>query len=170
VGRASGRPWSIPQSWRTPFAYSNDLASLLTNQLTKFTTYNHHQLAGQVANLDFWISEARHCLDVLDGHRSRFERLKAAEAAYVAAHDTREFQLDDPREYALENSQRIAPLRPRHDQERLQSRQQMCEAAYRFLLRCFRDGLLDESKLRQLCERLNIGVETRDLVRPSGAP
>jgi hypothetical protein len=51
---------------------------LVTAQLAKFATLNRHQLAGQVANLDFWLAEARHWLDVIDGYRPRFERLKAA--------------------------------------------------------------------------------------------
>jgi hypothetical protein len=42
--------------------YSSDIAMLLAEQLAKFATLNRHQLAGQVANIDFWLGEVRHCL------------------------------------------------------------------------------------------------------------
>lgn len=167
MGRASGRPLSIPQSRRTPFAYTTDLARLLTRQLTKFTTLNRHQLAGQVANLDFWLAEARHCLDVLDGYQGRFERMKAAEAAYVAAHDTREFQLNDRHYGHRDITRTVSQSRRTSDAQRTQARHELCEACYRFLLRCFREGQLDESRLRQACEPLGVGVESRDLTSPA---
>ncbi len=48
-------------------AYSSDITKILTDQITKFVTLNRHQLAGHVANLDFWTGEVRHCLNVIDG-------------------------------------------------------------------------------------------------------
>jgi hypothetical protein len=48
-------------------AYSSDITKTLTLQIRKFVTLNRHQLAGQVANLDFWLAKVRHCLDVIDG-------------------------------------------------------------------------------------------------------
>ena len=77
-------------------AYSSELTDLLTAQLKRFASLNRHQLAGHVANLDFWLGEARHCLDVIDGYWPRFRRLKAAQAAHVAGHGTIEYHLDDP--------------------------------------------------------------------------
>jgi hypothetical protein len=77
-------------------AYSSEIAKILTDQIAKFATLNRHQLVGHVANLDFWTAEVRHGLDVLDGYKARFERLKAAQARYVSEHGTVEFLLDDP--------------------------------------------------------------------------
>ena len=53
-------------------AYSTDLADLLAAQLTRFVSLNRHQLAGQVANLGFWIAEVAHCFEVIDRYGERF--------------------------------------------------------------------------------------------------
>jgi hypothetical protein len=144
--------------WRTAFAYSSDLANLLTGQLTKFTTLNRHQLAGQVANLDFWLAEARHSLEVLDGYPFRFELLRAAQTEYVQQHHTIDFCLDDP----YLKSTAAKPIRIR-DEDRSGPRRELCDAVYRMLLRCFRERLIDESRLRRACAALEIGVESRDI-------
>jgi hypothetical protein len=62
-------------------SYSSQIADLLAAQLTKFVTLHRHQLAGQAANLDFWLVEIRHSLAMIDGYRERFERMKAAQEA-----------------------------------------------------------------------------------------
>jgi hypothetical protein len=77
-------------------AYSSDIAKTLTEQLTRFVSLNRHQLAGQVTNLDFWMAEVRHCLEVIDGYGRRFNRLKNGQAQHVAEHHTIEFDLWDP--------------------------------------------------------------------------
>ena len=59
--------------------YSCDIANLLAGQLEKFVTLNRYQLAGHVPNLEFWLAEVRHCLEVVDGYGPRFECLKAAQ-------------------------------------------------------------------------------------------
>jgi len=143
----------------SPFAYSIDLANLLTAQLTKFTTLNRHQLAGHVANLDFWLAEARHALEVLDGYQVRFDRLKAAQTQYASCHQTTEFSHDDP---CCTKQHASVPKRIPGD-ERSRPRRQLCDAVYRFLVRCFRERLIDETRLLEACELLKISVESRDL-------
>jgi hypothetical protein len=63
-------------------AYSSDITKTLTAQITKFVTLNRHQLAGHVANLDFWVAEDRHCLDVIDGYDRRFEQMKTGQTKH----------------------------------------------------------------------------------------
>src|SRR5579883_2221961 len=77
-------------------SFSTKLAKLVADQLARFVTLNRHQLAGQVANLDFWLDQVRHGLAVVDGYGRRFQRLKAAEAKHVAEHHTTAFEFDDP--------------------------------------------------------------------------
>ena len=60
-------------------SFSTKLAKLVADQLARFVTLNRHQLAGQVANLDFWLDQVRHGLAVVDGYGRRFQRLKAAD-------------------------------------------------------------------------------------------
>lgn len=77
-------------------SFSTDMAKLVTGQVSRFVTLNRHQLAGHVANLDFWLTEVRHCLQVIDGYGKRFRLLKTAQEKHVAEHHTIEFDLDDP--------------------------------------------------------------------------
>jgi hypothetical protein len=144
-------------------AYSSELADLVAAQLRRFATLNRHQLAGHVANLDFWLAEARHCLDVIDGYWTRFQRMKAAQAAHVARHGTVEFRPDDP----CCTTTGAIPPKPLPDAELVEPRRAVCEAAYRFLVRCFHENLIDEATLRRGCEGLEISVETTDVKRRS---
>jgi hypothetical protein len=140
-------------------AYSTDIAKILTDQLTKFTTLNRHQLAGQAANLDFWLAEVRHCLDVIDGYARRFDRMKKAQGKHVSLHHTVEFDLDEPCDI---RDTAAPPTRVPH-RELQGSRRDLCEATYRLLLRCFKEGLMDASAVRRDCDRLGIGVDAADL-------
>ena len=62
-------------------SYSTELAKILTNNLTRFATLNVHQLAGHAANLDFWLAEARRCIEIIDGYATRFATMKEASLA-----------------------------------------------------------------------------------------
>jgi len=144
-------------------SYSSEITKILTDQITKFTTLNRHQLAGQVANLDFWVAEVGHCLDVLDGYHHRFEQMRDAQTRYVSEHGTVEYQLEDPR-----HTQIKAPPPMRVSAAELgEARRHLCDATYRFLVRCFNEGRIDESTLRRTCDSLDLGIEAKDLRRRS---
>jgi hypothetical protein len=142
-------------------SYSIEIGNILTDQLRRFATRNRHQLVGHVANLDFWVAEVRHCLDVLDGYTARFERMKAAQEEYVSEHGTIEYDLNDP---CCIWGRAAAPART-PAAERKKARGSLCEATYRFLVRCFREGMIDEAVLRRNCNTLGIGIEATDLKR-----
>lgn len=109
-------------------AYSTDIAKLLNDQLVKFTTLNRHQLAGHVANLEFWILEVRHCLNVLDGYPKRFDQLKYAQMRYASEHKTIEYEFDEPDVF------RESPLPPKRvpQGEIREARRSLCDATRRF--------------------------------------
>lgn len=140
-------------------AYSSDISKTLTDQIKKFATLNRHQLVGQLANLDFWAAEVRHCLEVIDGYGHRFEQMKAAQMKFVADHGTVMFDLDDP----CCTRASAAPPRRVPSQELGEARRQLGDAFYRFLVRCLHEGLIDERALRRVCGTLDIGVESSDL-------
>jgi hypothetical protein len=144
-------------------AYSQDIAKILTDQVTKFATLNRHQLVGHLSNLDFWTAEVLHCLEVIDGYSRRFEQMKAAQVKYVADHGTVEFSPEDP----CCTRASAAPPRRIPSQEFGEARRLLCDAFYRFLIRCFNEGLLDEGSLRRTCHKLGIGVESSDVRRRS---
>jgi hypothetical protein len=140
-------------------SFSSDMANLVTEQLSRFVTLNRHQLAGQVANLDFWLAQVRHCQQVIDGYPKRFDRLKAAQGRYAANHHTTEFEFHDP----CCTGRPVAPPRRVPDGELRDARRSLCDAAYRFLVRCFHEGFIEESVLRSACDDLGIGIAAADL-------
>src|SRR5438046_30269 len=71
-----------------PMSFSENLTKVVTDQVARFVTLNRHQLAGHVANLEFWLDQVRHALAVIDGYQERFRQLKAGQAEYVAQHQT----------------------------------------------------------------------------------
>ncbi len=77
-------------------SFSENMAKVVADQLARFVTLNTHQLAGHVANLDFWVSQARHALEVIDGYEPRFRQLKAAQDQYVAEHRTENLSAQRP--------------------------------------------------------------------------
>ena len=66
-------------------SFSTDMAKLVADQLSRFVTLRPHQLAGQAANLDFWLAQVRHALSVIDGYGVRFIRLHAAQEQHVTS-------------------------------------------------------------------------------------
>lgn len=127
-------------------AYSADVAKLLTDRLTKLTTLNRHQLAGQGANLDFWLSEVEHALAIIDGHPARFARMRRAQTGHA-----REFQ-------SHELDSKLLKRVP--DAEFRDARQALSQATVRFLARCATEGLVDESTAHRESERLGIGADS----------
>lgn len=146
-------------------AYVAEISKALTNTVSGFATLNAYQLAGQTANLDFWLDEVTHCLEVIDGYDHRFEKLQNAQTAYVAARKTVTFppgELFDPAEPPTFDSPR--PLRrgvKTIELKRLGTELQ--EATYCLLIRCYNDGLIDREALRRAAERVGIPVNERDL-------
>jgi hypothetical protein len=101
----------------------------------------------------------RHCLDVIDGYNLRYQRMKEAQTKHTSEHRTVEFRLEDP------CCTRMAAPPPRRvpDSELQDVRRPLCDAMYRFLVRCFKEELIDEGLLRRTCDGLGVGVETNDL-------
>ncbi len=122
-------------------AYSIDIAKVLTDQVAKFVTLNRYQLAGHVANLDFWLAEVRHSLDVINGYGPRFEGMKAAQAKHVAEHATIEFHFVDP----CCTQERPGPPRRVPSRDLNEAGRFLRDATYRFLLRCYNEGLIEEA-------------------------
>jgi hypothetical protein len=139
-------------------SFSTDLATLVANQLTRFVTLNPHQLAGQVANLDFWLAQVRHALDTLEGYGVRFVRMDGAQQQYVAAHGTtvssKPFIDVDPVNVAPPPPRRI----PHHVLNK--ARRELLDAAGRFLRRCRDEGMISEAELAAACREVGLDRDT----------
>ena len=149
-------------------AYIIDQASAVAAMLEKFTTAHAYQVAGQFANLEFWLGETIHALDALERYHERFERLSEAQREWVGAHNVVvgsfcpacKGQCEFEPELKRPSAPSRIPSSVRNDAVR-----RLRDAVYYFLLRCFRMQLIDESTLRNVCVRVGTSVEARDLSR-----
>src|SRR5262245_51946331 len=128
------------------------MAKLVTDQLSRFVTLNRHQLAGHVANLDFWLAQVRHALAVIDGYGPRFVRMEAVQEDYVAAHGTTLSEVEP----AGIRERKPHPPRRVPERELRTARQALVKAASRFLERCRRESLISDQQLFEACRGLDI--------------
>ena len=147
-------------------AYTIKIAATLTQTLASIVTLNPHQLAGHVANLDFWLAEVRHCIAVIDGYRKRFEARKASEVNYVAEKRTTKFP------YRCEGfcevcaqGESASPPKGIPDAELREALRMLRDAAYRLLVRCYTIGFIDEVRFRQAGDSVGTGIDVSDLKR-----
>ena len=149
-------------------AFINDRADAVASMLEKFTTAHAYQVAGQYANIDFWIAETLHALDALADYENRFDRLSAAQRKWVDAHDVVVGSYCPMCGGQCEFDPDLRPPRPPTkipSKGRNDSSRRLKDAFYFFILRCYRMNLVDESTLRDTCTRVGTSVEARDLVR-----
>jgi hypothetical protein len=132
----------------------------------KFVTLNNHQIAGHVANLDFWKLQTTNALDALDGYSKRQMARERAQKKYINEHDTvTEEQLMLQREFPEYKPIRVAPDRHRIDSETLQTkRREVVDAFYRFLLRCHKVEFISREEAKQELNDLGIGIEPGDFL------
>jgi hypothetical protein len=138
-------------------SFSTEMAGLVANQLSRFITLNRHQLAGQVANLDFWLAQVRHALSVIDNYGVRFIQMHATQEQYVAAHGTTEFALGTD---CFPTQKKASPPRRVPDRELQKARRALIEATSRFLERCRHEEMISEAQLVSAHESL--GIEPKD--------
>lgn len=151
--------------------YTIERAELLTAQLRRFHHGRAHHLAGQFANLEFWMTEVEQALATLDGHSDRFERLRGAQAAWVEAHKTQvpvhgfcgicggRCEFDDGKTQTPRAPKRLATT------EKTEARRALIDATYHLLARFFRMGLIDEVAVRANCDRIGTSIDPADLHR-----
>jgi hypothetical protein len=133
-------------------SYVEAISKPLIQTLDHASALPVNQLAGHAANLDFWVSEAKHCLAVTDGYQDRFGRLRAGQAEYEKQHNTRP---------------NASPIRRgTKDQARQELRQSVSKAIERFLSRCSREHLLSERSLEAAFSELGIGEQAESQAAP----
>lgn len=123
-------------------AYVEGICAPLIETLIHSASLPVNQLAGHASNVDFWVSEAIHCLAVIDGYQKRFVRLRA---------DQEEFEKKHSLAKTAPPLQRSAKHRQRQE-----LRHAVCEAIKRFLARCQREGLLTQTDLKTNLASLGI--------------
>ena len=66
--------------------YLEETCGALTRVLNHACQLHAHRLAGYAANMDFWMAEVRHCLDLVAGYGPRFDKLKKATKEFGERH------------------------------------------------------------------------------------
>jgi len=134
-------------------SFSTELAKLVTDQLSRLVTLKSYQLAGQVANLDFWLSHVRNALATIDGYGVRFVRMNGGQEQYIATHGPPEFTHKD--DWHTTTEKVIAPRRV-PDRELRKARRELMESVIRFLKCCHQEGLLTDSQHSTYCTEFRI--------------
>jgi hypothetical protein len=145
--------------------YTTERANLIAGQLERLATYNAHELAGQLPNLEFWLAEATHALAVIEDYPQRFARLHDAQVRWVDSHGTRVT-------FGYCNycggpccSDPVKPAAPRRisSSEIDAARRAVRDGVYHLLLRLLRAGWIDEARVRAGCDQVGTSVDLNDL-------
>ena len=139
---AALRPQPKTSLARPRVSYIGGICAPLVKTLEHSAGLPVHQLAGHAANVDFWVSETKHCLAVIDGYQKRFERLRAGQAEYEKRHNL------------VGKTPRIQ--RGATHTARLERRRLVCQAIEKFLNRCYQEGLLSKNELNMRLHSLGI--------------
>jgi hypothetical protein len=126
---------------------------LVADQIERFAKLRNYHLAGHLPNLDFWLSQVRNALAVLDGYGFRFENMKAAQNEYVRQHQIRIPNRIDPLLMDIPSG----PTRiPSHELN--QARRRLITATGRFLDCLVREQFMTGEQRRQV--GLGLGIDT----------
>jgi hypothetical protein len=146
-------------------SYTIERANLLANQLRRFSTSYKHHLVGQFVNVDFWLSETVEVLKAIDGYYHRYNNLRKAQKEWVMTHGTKVYDYCSQCGGKCEFSDGTPSPPVKIPKDELESARRLVkDAAYHFLLRCYRAGLLDENNLGIMCEQIGTSVEPADLL------
>lgn len=125
--------------------YVQDIIEPLIKTLDHTAGLPVHQLAGHVANLEFWVGEVDHAFQVIDGYPKRFKNLRQGERRYAETH---------PVWYG---AARVGPST--RDDELTVLRRELTESITRVLNRCLKEGLLSGSEIETFARRLSLHPE-----------
>ncbi|MEX0642038.1 MAG: hypothetical protein WD468_05025 [Pirellulales bacterium] len=150
-------------------AYTIDIADVVANNVGKFASLNAYQLAGHIANLEFWQAQVKHALAVIDGYDRRQSVRIRSQQQHIGKHDTRIFNAEEmrnSREFPDDPSESLssaAPDRYTIGKEELKAkRREVADAFYYFVRRCNSEGLLSKTIAKQALEYCGIGMEPGD--------
>jgi hypothetical protein len=147
-------------------SYSTEISQTLTNTLNRFVTLNPHQLSGHAGNLDFWLDEIKHCIKINEEYRKRFEAMKTAQIRYVSAKGTLEFsKVCNGYCPICAEGKSAKPPRSVPDTEIKETLRALRDAAYTFLIHCYKTGFIEEVKLREAMDYIGVSIDIRDLNR-----
>jgi hypothetical protein len=136
-----------------PLSFSQDLANVVAEQVERFGQHRNYHLAAHVPNLDFWISQVRNALSVIDGYEFRFENLKVAQNEYIQQHQIRVPSRIDPLDFFTPDGPRRIP-----SHELNKARRRLVAATSRFLECLVREQFITGHRMREIS--LGLGIDS----------
>jgi hypothetical protein len=124
--------------------YIDEITGALVRVLTHACDGPPHRFAGYAANAEFWIDEARHCLDVIDGYKHRFSKMRAV---------TREHSDSPSVGYG---SSSVLTTKTSTSSDLTAARRQLFDAVARFLRRCEKTQALEQDAIIRFCAKVGI--------------
>ena len=129
--------------------YVERLCDALADVLTHAAGGTKDRLAGYVANFDFWVEEAAHCLALVKDYDERFRRFQAAQQQVAAGGwpnwDERSGWTPPPDDVQRSTSWN----------DRKEARRKVVSAMAKFLTRCAKEGLITEAQRSATASRIS---------------
>lgn len=136
--------------------YVEDITEPLISTLNYVSGLPPEKLAGHAANLEFWLSEVQHALDVIDGYGDRFKKLQDGQRS-----------AEELSGLSMDRFLFGKPIRPGiSDYDLKQLRRRLIDAVSVVLRRCYREGLVSANDLEEYCVRFDL--DRRELKRAGG--
>lgn len=149
--------------------YTIEIANSVVKTVGKFASLNAYQLAGHIANLEFWRSQVSHALAVIDGYDRRQHERVHAQRRYIGQHDTRIFNAQEMRNHRefpddpAEDLRSATPDQHAIPKDELQAkRREVADAFYHFVRRCNSEGLISKEAAKMVLDSCGIGMEPGD--------
>jgi hypothetical protein len=138
--------------------YMDELCEALVRVLDHCAELDRRRLAGYAANIDFWVSEIQHRLVLIDGYADRRRTMLSG---------TQEVYADDigrcPDDGSLTTPNVVDTSTEWEALERVTAelRKKLLGSAKRFVMQCLATDLIDEAKLFQIEDHLQVNLRVR---------
>jgi hypothetical protein len=129
--------------------YIERVCGALADVLTRAAGGTKDRLAGYVANFEFWVAEAEHCLALVKEYDERFRRFR--EAQRKVAESEGPITWDERGGWTPPPDQVGAGSRA----DRKEARRRVVAAMGKFLARCAKEGLIDEATRSAMARRIS---------------
>lgn len=144
--------------------YTIEKANLISDQLKRFTTGYAHHVAGQFANIDFWLHEVQESIKTIDEYNKRFNNIRDEQKKWVKSHGTVVYDFCPycGGKCELSDGRPSPPVRYA-SAELNATRKALVDSTYLFLLRCYRMRLLTKNNLETKCNEIGASIDPSDL-------
>ena len=144
--------------------YTIEKANLISEQLRRFTSGYAHHVAGQFANIDFWIHEVQEAIKTIEEYNKRFNNIRDEQKRWIESHQTVTYDYCPlcGGKCELSNGHPSPPERISSNELKT-AQKELVDSTYFFLLRCYRMRLLNKNDLEAKCKEIGSGVDPLDL-------